>query len=35
MSVQAAAAINPHVAAGEEIRKGVAGFEGEFTFAEF
>jgi class 3 adenylate cyclase len=35
MSAQAAAAIKPHVAAGEEIRKGVAGFEGEFTFAEF
>jgi class 3 adenylate cyclase len=35
MSAPAVAAIEPHMIAGDEIRKGLPGFEGEFTFAEF
>jgi hypothetical protein len=35
MSEAAAAAINPHLVSGVQIRKPVSGFEGDFTFAEF
>jgi class 3 adenylate cyclase len=35
MSASAAAIITPHISLGEELRHGLHGFEGEFTFLEF